>query len=236
MKYYYLLRILLLGGGTAIYDFLKLRGEWFLIVLLIVSICIWVLLRTNKRIYVIDIIVIIMYVGGLTFSSLKPPLNEYCITSSVALGFFWVGYRLNKQFLTNAAKVFDRRLLCIIGIMLIVLVYAIPSTNVLMYKNEYGDAIVFTIKALLGIVAVLSISISVKHNKVIEYLGNNSLTILLIHFPIYKTLYYVGTKVFVDNMLQLYSILCFMITAMVASGVSCVINQIIPEFGGKRRR
>lgn len=107
--------------------------------------------------------------------------------AEVGVFFFAVGHSTRKCFeMIKKWVLRGRVLMFVVGCMLLIVTFVLSrfNTDILMFINDYGNSWLFIICSLMGIFGVFCIAIAVKHSKVLEFYGRNSLVILVTHFTV----------------------------------------------------
>ena len=113
------------------------------------------------------------------------------------------------------------------------------------YSNSFGYIILFIIASISGVVAIVSFTVNTNQNNLIRdgllYLGRNSLVYYGFHriiidmtFVLYNKLGIVIIKGKSDTLL--YAIISVIISLILLTPVSLLINRYCPVIIGKRKR
>ncbi|MDI3409977.1 hypothetical protein QKW52_04220 [Bacillus sonorensis] len=78
----------------------------------------------------------------------------------------------------------------LMSLFLFILVGFLQSQNVRvdMRANEYGNMAIFYVTSCLGTACVILISFKLQHAALLQFLGRNSLIILVLHYPVIRML------------------------------------------------
>ena len=149
------------------------------------------------------------------------------------IGFYAMGTVLSHL---QIDEIIDRlpRLINYILVVLLILI-----TFILSYFKLY-TGIMWFVTALIGTVAVLIISMMINHNRILEYLGMISLTVLCIHGPIYRILIKLISMLLNMNTdaVRESLILAFVVTGLtlcLCAIAHQIINRFVPWMIGKNR-
>lgn len=179
---------------------------WFLLVLFYVSILFYIVqkLGFEKKnwvrllTFIIDII-IIFSVNKLHITTL---LHIEIIP--MALLFFLIGYQCKISCITLAER---KSIRSDIWILLIpfVIVCSTYNTSVTMYLNDYGNILLFFICAFSGIIVICKIAKGLEDNKLIIWIGQNTIYFYVLHFAFIKGLHFIGKSIFPELTSSNYS-------------------------------
>ena len=113
-----------------------------------------------------------------------------------------------------------------------------------MYKFEVGDIFIFTINAVLGVVAFVMLALFIKSNYIFEWIGRNTLPILFSHFALQRFFYLIANTLF-PALKKYYGeyvwsttpfwIITFIFLVLMSGLFACVMNRYFPSFIGKGR-
>ena len=117
-------------------------------------------------------------------------------------------------------------------IILVAITFGISANNdaILMYDNQYGKLPLFVLASLAGTTSVYQLAKAIDTNKILEFIGRNTLLILQIHFFVLMTTHVALHKVLpeVDNYLFPYYILHFIAAVLLCCGYTWVISKYCP--------
>ena len=225
---------------------LYFAGFWFLISLLYISIMYYVIdnfLDSRKNIniskHAIHILVsIILLVIGLGYARIIKGKENNIAIALVGYSFYSFGVLYGHHILNFSKKHLSalfRLVLLVIGMIGFCGLWfsCKKNTNILMYRNDFGNGVWFVINAVIGISALCCIVFGLKQNVFLEFFGRNSLVILLTHFPIYKVCVWGSGKVF--NSPELKFIIGFIITCIIEVLRVEIINRFAPFLDGRIR-
>ena len=218
----------------------QLRGQWFLISLLLITLFATFLdnyleykaLKHKNLIF--NSVCFALGGAGFAISYMESGVPDYAITSLV--GYFALGI-LVKDFLLKHSDMPKGKAFAVLAIGVAVLagIFFIPLDTVQMYRNMYCAPIFFLLKSLMGIVGIFLVSIGIRRCRVLEFLGKNSLVILVTHFSIYQAIDFLYVR-FVNRYLEIWSITLTVIVILIASSISIVVNCFFPAFAGRGKR
>lgn len=140
--------------------------------------------------------------------------------------------------LTNYLHRFNGSRRVVVLIVGVILIVALSFTcrfnsNVYMYTSHYGNPILFVGNAVLGIAGVTCICFFIKKNRFLEFLGRNSLVILVTHFPVYQILSEIGKQLVGGYGTWSIALLTFVFTCATECVVVYIVNKWIPWMTGK---
>ena len=189
--------ILIARGGEDNYIFNV--ALWFLPCLFVTEVMFNFLKKRIKNIKILSIIILFFSILGYTYSKLNLIRLPFCLDIAlIAIGFYFLGY-LWKQKIEIAFKQFNNKIwksYIIIGVMTIVTVVVSQinygmSMNSLKFNNYF-----FTyIASISGCLVIYIISNIINKNRMLQFLGRNTLIIMCIHEPIKRILIEVIHKV-----------------------------------------
>lgn len=227
----------------------KLSGFWFLEALFLVSIIYYLFnlflvnVKFIKKKDNIDYILfagsVLMSVFGILWSvrfdvGANRIFNAFC-----GIFFYSLGHIFHKQELQIPNKYIENRLISLVlGVVLIIItsITAQYAGEISMAYNKYGNPILFLICSLAGTFGVFFISKAIKHSKVLSFYGQNSLTILTTHFPIFGAirilLLYISSNFVPMNAYVILAIV-FVLTIIIEVPLIYLINKYFPIYAGK---
>lgn len=221
-------------------------GFWFVYDIIILDlICLTVYYSCKRRDWSLCILPAI-YIVSMYFANIDVILRQ-----SVGLLFFILG-KLTMNMMQSKID-FSKlslgggkyTLIIISAIMLSVLYYSsFFNKPVYMYKFEVGDIFIFTINAVLGVVAFVMLALFIKSNYIFEWIGRNTLPILFSHFALQRFFYLIANTLFPalkkDYGEYVWSttpfwIITFIFLVLMSGLFACVMNRYFPSFIGKGR-
>lgn len=184
---------------------------WFLPCLFTTELLFYPISRINSKIAIISLLIISFTVGTILKMNNINYLPFGLHTAFFALIFYGIGY-MSKEIPTIICN--TKRLLNIIFIV------ACLSVQLLCIHDYYANIntcnLPYIPLAIIGIMLYLTLSIEIKNNKILEYIGKNSLVIFAFQEPVYRAVIYICSKIltieteYVRNNL----LLCIMVTAI----------------------
>ena len=221
--------------------FVQLGGLWFLLSLFYIVVIYFVLDTYFLRIcgdktkkIVLTFVACLLFVGGIGGGK-GLPISSLS-TTMVCFFFFHVGTLLRAYKSTLIIKSNSRRLIVLVIslVLVMLLIYTAPMNPEPVDVNygRYGNKLMFVIQALLGIAGFLMLALSIKKSKALEYLGRNSLLILVIHIPLWHIFdFIINYKFGMVGYIQLICVfLCvFTLTLLLLQP----INRFFPELKGE---
>lgn len=179
----------------------RFRGAWFVIALFIASLLFNLIYKAVKgKCIWLFLLMALIYILGLLAAFFEVPVEDNLKKAFVGIGFYFFGFLLSRVRLAERIQNFHIVFkVAVLALSVSVLVVAAIWRNdymVLMYNNDYGNPAVFTLKAVLCSLAVITVCILIGHCKLFEQLGKNSLLMMFLSFPVYLTLKSVFTHLF----------------------------------------
>ena len=226
--------------GTAFNNRLKQNAPlWFLPALFSCNILAFVFKMIFDKLKIKDryILFITFIISLLSILFIKYPLPFGLSVSFQMLFFFYSGYFLNKY---NIFQKYNGLLLTFF-LLTIGIVFAIINGQVGIVNLKYSNIFYFLISSLSISFAIIAFSYSINSNSIIEYVGRNTLSILIFHkiiVLIFQTKLGFITKILIDSNV-FYEVLVGIIISII-SIVFCLIMGIIfektfPIFIGKEK-
>lgn len=238
--------ILTACGFEEKYQYLCFAGFWFPLCIFYISILDVLVYKVYKKLqntFKISISAILFQVIVASISFVLGSINALRVVgvenniaiTVVGYAFYLIG-RILIVFI-NRLRAFSfgyKRIVfagCGIVLFLVLFHTSRNNTPVYMYISDYGSTIWFLLNSLIGINALTLVSLSIKKNKVLEFLGQNSLIILFTHFPVHRIIILV-LKYAVESHFILSLVACF-ITVVIEYGIINVINKKFEWLSGK---
>lgn len=207
-----------------------LFGYWFLHVMFQVSI-LWEILNRiikNKGAVTYAVLAATTIYLFLTPTGIKGPL--YIAVTPVALGFYTLGFLLKQKGALKKKSVLVEVVLfmsvCIIGIL---------NGRVLMYENQYGNPVLFLMTSIAGFYLVNDISYYLKNQRLLSWIGKNSVIIYVLHFFIVQ-----GIRGFMSRMVggfsesQMFGIVIFLIAYTIVLSMTWFCDKHLGILFGRR--
>lgn len=177
--------------GNASHGYLAINTVlWFLPCLFLTKQIFWFLSKLPKNLLVISLLAfsIIGYLSSLYFSNLRFPYGlETALTGIVFFGF---GYLWN--FIPEKINIkIDRYIIFLTTIFVFTTVYfadlnfQIYGLQIDMRLNRLNNYFYFYIAAISGILGTIFISKIIEKNKILEYLGKNTMPLFIWHYFVF---------------------------------------------------
>jgi len=215
---------------------------WFLTCLFVVESLFFYLSEIKNNTYMVISLLVCAVSGFLLSVYIKSYIPWSADAALTGIVFYGLGYICKKKaFLTNLKITV---LYYIISILSIILMYFIIPNNgiVSLAYNLLGENIIYTyIAALAGIYLCLSLSICIKTNKVLEYIGKNALIIMAIHWLVkievihYHSMFHNITETYLRGSFILSSI-DTVVTVLIIIPLIYLINNYFPFIIGRFKR
>lgn len=144
----------------------------------------------------------------------------------MAVLFLSLGYIYRSHIAKYNATKLPRGWLLLLMIPVSVLISSI-NTPVLMYKNYYGNLLLFFLGAIVGITIILEVSKYCESNNVFAYIGKNSILFYTLHVVLLKGLHGVASIVTdsaINNYDYPYYWFFYLLTVIIILIASVVIN------------
>ena len=235
--------ILIARGGEDNYIFNV--ALWFLPCLFVTEVMFHFLKKRIKNIKILSIIILFFSILGYIYSKLNFIRLPFCLDITlIAIGFYFLGY-LWKQKIEIAFKQFNNKIwksYIIIGVMTIVTVVVSQinygmSMNSLKFNNYF-----FTyIASISGCLVIYIISNIINKNRMLQFLGRNTLIIMCIHEPIKRILIEIihrvtniSTEILRNNIFGIIFITVILLIVL----LPCIyiINRYFPILIGKSKQ
>lgn len=223
-----------------LFQFVRFGGLWFLLALFYVVISYYVLdtycfkkFQGISRKVVLTILAFSFLIVGVEGGGKDLPISALS-TAMVCFFFFHLGV-LVREFKGNLNYQTKRDRTIVLGLSLIqifILAYTAPINPVPVDVNygRYGNKVLFLVQALLGILGFLLLAAALKKNNNIEYLGRNSLLILVLHIPLWHVFDTLFSLVGLFGYIRLLFV--FICVSILTLLVLIPINKFIPELKG----
>jgi acyltransferase len=208
---------------------------WFLPCLFLTRFLFYLLLRFSNKTYAVVILMIVLSILGygysLFFASYK--LVFGLETALTAIVFFGTGY-LWKSESMKVKKILKNKLLLVILISLSLCIlfgylnYREYGYQIDLRQDRLNNYFYFYISAFAGITAILALSQLVSKNKLLEYLGRNTLVLFAWHLLLFsyitRFLHFTGLTTFINVLPPfaspvLYSIAAIVIILLISTGI-----------------
>ena len=168
--------------------------------------------------------------GGAKFG-----VHDTAAATMVNFLFFHLGHLTKDSYKYLQTTQMTRRLLfCLAGLFCLALLAIYAPHNPMPIDvniNRFGNRTMFVFHAVLGIAGMLLLSSGIQGNKAMEFLGRNSLMILLVHIPLWRMFskYYYSLPV--SGYQHLF--LTFCSTFLLAILLVMLVNKYLPQLKGE---
>lgn len=226
------------------YNFIANSALWFLPCLFCTEIIFDFLkkiTKNNRNLFIC--IVLISIIGCIyaefNFVSLPFELN----TAFIAIGFYFCGYfwknKLEELF---KSIIKNKKIKSLIILVSLTIVFILSEVNqgIDMYSENYNNYLLAYICAILGSFAIYLIADLIAKNKLLEFIGANTLIIMCIHEPIKRVvieilhiLTNISEEILRTNII--YIIIITTILMMMMFPIILFINKKTPFLIGKRK-
>lgn len=217
---------------------------WYLPAAFISLICFYLIAKLCKD-NVKFIAVISFAIGLLSYLFVKfvrIELPWQIDTALVALPFLGVGYFVKVKSLAkktgNIAVLLLSAVICILSGMMNMKFYGAPE----MHVNSYGNIFLFYLSAFAGICMVISLSVMIAENKMLEFFGRNTLIFYALepiqYFANFTLGLCAGFIPHYDNIAVriIVSVIAVCFIAAASSLAAIIINKYFPFLIGQRRK
>ena len=176
--------------GTYDMRYMMFNGAlWFIPCLFSMEMLYWFVSKCSKRIYLIGVL-ICFYIIGLVLKDNTPWLPW-----GLCAAFIGIGDMCKLIVLSNNIKFGGALKYLIFILILIIQVVALPWTGADLASLKVGNVWLYIPISMLGVTLYCGIASTLSHNKVIEYLGVNSLVIFAFQEPVYRAVIFVASKI-----------------------------------------
>ncbi|MEN6567282.1 MAG: acyltransferase family protein [Veillonellales bacterium] len=189
---------------------------WFLTCLFIVAIAFYGMASKLKLPH-IGILLLLSSAAGYAATLYLPSSFPWSIdVAPTAIVFYGMGFIIKKMKVTFI-KSSRRRLWVLCCCVPAGFIISQLNGSVVMADNVYGNYLYFYLGASLGITNVVIIAMLFRKNRALSYLGQNSLIILALHFPIKRAVASLTSKVLDMPLVQMKE-------SFLISGIDTVIT------------
>lgn len=112
--------------------------------------------------------------------------------------------------------------------------------NVNMITAQFGDLINFIISSFLGVLGIVSLSIIVKSNKILEFIGKNTLILIGLNGIFYAFINKHLGNLFIEGgnwwQITLYAFLISILSLLVCYPIITIFNKYVPQLMGRSRQ
>ncbi|MFT0803629.1 acyltransferase family protein [Bacillus swezeyi] len=158
---------------------------WFLTCLFIVEILFFCMKKWLKERLIVYSVMLSAALGYYNDQYLEVKLPWNIEVALTAIVFYSAGF-----FLRHRLKKLRHRKTVLLSLLFFILVGYLQSRNVRvdMRANEYGSMALFYITSFLGTAGAVFASFKLENVKLLQFLGKNSLIILVLHYPVIRIL------------------------------------------------
>ncbi|WP_307893541.1 acyltransferase family protein [Bacillus swezeyi] len=158
---------------------------WFLTCLFIVEILFFCMKKWLKDRFIVYSVMLSAALGYFNDQYLEVKLPWNIEVALTAIVFYSAGF-----FLRHRLKKLRHRKTVLLSLLFFILVGYLQSRNVRvdMRANEYGSMALFYITSFLGTAGAVFTSFKLENVKLLQFLGKNSLIILVLHYPVIRIL------------------------------------------------
>lgn len=233
--------------GNGVNNALKQNGPlWFLPALFTMEVLFYYIISFAKK-KKTEIIVFIatLLIGFLCTLFAKSFYLPWGINSALTIGcFFYFGYLLKKWQIFNQLKTKNIKVFVfIICVLLCGLAICLNEPSSVGWQNyKYLNYFLTIIAGISSASAIFLISRWINKNRIIECVGNNTMSILIFHkilIVIAQTKLGIISKLLMDSNMALelcFSIIASIIAIIVSIIIGSFLRKILPELIGERRK
>lgn len=217
-----LLKSIVLQGGT----------YWFLSSLFLARIFYWVVFNKIEKKSIQNIVCVVVFITGFIVNRLYQGLQPwYFVHALLLMPFLHIGQLLKHYELKQtkySAILFGVSLLSTIAlshkdVLQIEYFYHVPGISFKLLNMNLSMFISFVLLSVSGCLLCLGISKRINSNRVLEYLGKNSLVIYCLHIFVMSRLMPRICN-FGDGLIVLKIVLAFLLTVIICCVVAYVLN------------
>lgn len=166
--------------------------------------------------------------------------NELIATAMVGYYFYVCGNIFSVKSCLIIQKITEKTiyrffflLFCVLLFTVLFYLVGFSDHNVDMYSSRYNNRLLFVINALLGTFAIIMLSLVIKQSKILEWYGKNSLLILFVHHPLWRSFDFLirHTKKIPEGWCK--SIVVFIISLTLLTLIVIIINRSFIFLTGK---
>ena len=210
-------------------------GFWFVYDLLIITVLYIVIQNVRRR----ELYSFVLFFLLFVFFSYNVDETYYNGLAHRLTGggtFYSVGAMLSQYIRDNKISLLFKQLSCQLWLLIAfslslgIVLIAFLNKPVVMAVNDYGNIWLFLSGAFLACIVLAIISEVIGKNKILEYIGVNSIIFLFIHFYILDFSHFLFNFLFVsglNNSFPFY-LLHFIVAILGSFGFAWIINKYIP--------
>ena len=227
-------------GGEKKEQLYKNFTAWFLLVLFYITVVFIIISPYLKSIHTVLLFSLfcIFVTSAISRFEIDTIMNAEFIPT--ALAFFLLGYgcKLNFEKHKDFIEVSNVFMLLPFSVPVVV-ICSYWNTPVTMYNNGIGNPLLFLLGALAGIYTVCGVAVGLQNNKLLLFVGQNSIIIYVCHFAVLKALHLIGKTVFPTlatcNYLYPANWHYFLIAVLVLIPCILISNKYFPWMFGKKQ-
>lgn len=225
---------ILLGNEVKGLSQMSWRGQlWFIPALFLVENIYYYFCKFNEKIRVV-LVICCLVLNIIVSKVISFNIPWSWLTVLVAINFYAFGHLLrdiiNKKQNMNSGYIYIFLLINIISNYF--------NNSVEMYSNIYGNIFLFLLSAYSGIIfIILFIKSFIKKSEIFEYIGKNSLVVLVFHkraITIIKVLFIVIFQIDIIKENILYDLCCVICEIILCIPAIIILNKYFPFFIGKK--
>lgn len=215
---------------------------WYLAALFVALIIFYAITKLFKD-KPLPIIISAFVLGGISYTAIR--LFDYDLpwnvpTALIALPFIAIGYTMKKKDFSKNLNHIWVPIASFLGCLISGYCNLKFFGGVEMHSNSYGNIALFYLTALLGSIMVISFSVLLEKNSMLEYFGKNS----LIFYALEPIQYFVNFTLkvfhpyFSESKIYAYAftIVAIVIICLMSSIASFIINKYLPFLIGKSNK
>lgn len=180
------------------YYYISFDGYWFLTTLLYITIMYYAVDLIAERgederikhLIRVSSVIILLVLGLIYPASISDQPNQTIATAFVGYFFYVFGFYIRK-YEYHRKRIEQRLCTGFVGLFLLAILIVTVRANtrtIDMYTSRYSITWIFLAHALLGTVGMYYVTVMINTNRLLEFFGKNSITVLLMHTPIVKAI------------------------------------------------
>lgn len=206
-------------------------GFWFVYDLIWITLIHVLTKKINKtlRLGIATFSFVFLYLSKVDFYFLAEIMRISAGYMFFLLGDLLVASNMEKE-MEKVIRGGDLYLLLSIIFMAITITTAYNNYSILMYDNRYGNVLLFLLSSISGAVSVYMLAKCIAANRLVEFIGRNTIPILQMHFFVLMITHVLLHKVTptVDNMVFPIYLLHFTIAVVACCIYSNLVNKFCP--------
>lgn len=182
-------------GKTKLFEYCSFGAFLFLMTLFLVVIAhflldLFVYSKSRHPLILQSVVAFCVLILGLIYAKgIAGEPNQPVATAFVGYAYFLLGLGLRSTRLNPPVKIISRIMCFIVGILLSAILMVTSKLNgdlnIDMNTSRYMNGLMFVANSLLGIASFCALSAAIRSNSILQNMGRNSLSILMIHIPVY---------------------------------------------------